>query len=97
MRLAVDLSDAVGDVAFPAACQLSVRARRLGGGRDEGSIVLGESSQTIASAAGPARLRCTGLPVAGLYRVEATASLRGPGETRATATAYLGGSLVRAV
>jgi hypothetical protein len=96
MRLALDMLDDGIEIAYPVQCQVSVRARRLGG-PDESSILLGEESQTIASPAEPASLRCKGLPLpAGLYRLEAVAAVRGPGDARASGMAFVGGSLIRA-
>jgi hypothetical protein len=94
MQVALEVAGDSNHVRYPLSCLVSVRARRLGSG--EGSIVLGEASQRIASARETARFRCKGAPLAsGLYRVEATAAVCGPGDARASGMAFLNGGLVR--
>jgi hypothetical protein len=95
MQLALDLSKSSKHVALPLLCQVSIRARKLGGGE---SSVVGEASLSIASATETASLRCNGLPLpVGLYRFEASAALRGPHDTEANGAAFLDGGLVRVV
>jgi hypothetical protein len=95
MRLALDLSQDANPLAFPVACQVTVRARQLGVGA--GRIVVGDASHTLVSASETARLACKGLPLAeGVYRLEATAALRGS-DGRESGVVFLDGSLVTAV
>lgn len=92
-RLALDLTADSNYVAFPVLCEVSVHARRLGSGQ---TSIAGEASQSIASAAEGASLRCKGLPLpAGLYRFVATAAVSGPGDARPRGVAFLDGGLIR--
>jgi hypothetical protein len=96
MRLAVDVSDDGTAVACPVECQVSVRAHRLDSQAGR-SILLGETCETLSSVADLSSLRCKSQPLAaGLYRLEAAAAVRGPGDARASGLAFLSGSLVRA-
>ena len=91
MRLALDLSRDSNPVGSPVLCEVSVRARRLGGGE---TSILGQASQNIASATKTVSLWSKGLALAeGLFRLEATAEVRGPGETRGAA--FFNGGLIR--
>jgi hypothetical protein len=91
MRLALELKQDTSPLAFPLACHIAVRARRLGSG--DGGIVVGEARQSIPSSTRTVSLCCKGAPLSGgLYRLDATAALRGSDGT--SAPAFLAGTLV---
>lgn len=73
-------------------CQVSVDARRLGGGE---RWLVGQFTETLAPTTETRGIRLAGIPLPpGLYRFEARARLGRRGEAPANASTYLDGGLV---
>ena len=91
VRLAFDLSRDANPAGSAVLCEVSVQARSLGAG---GTSIVGQASECIPAATRTVNLRCNGLPLTeGLFRLEATAAVWGPGDARGTA--FVNAGLIR--
>lgn len=92
MRVALEVGGSAG-AAAGTVCHVSVSARRLGEGE---SWIVGQATQSLAPATETLGILLGGLPLPpGLYRFEASASLRLRGDGRGPGSTYLDGGLIR--